>query len=142
MSFLGIIKYIIRSQRKSRRTVQVVSPKTPEISGKVRWVVDGDTLYITGYKQAVRLWGVDAPEQGDWGYAAAKSTLIKMAYGKYVSCRVKETDKYGRLVARCFLVKGGQEINQMMIETKTTKEFSKFSGGFYKRQINKKYNPK
>ena len=53
-----------------------------------------------------------------------------MAHGQRVTCRVIEPDRYGRNVARCFLA-DGREINRMMIEGGTVKEYRGFSKGFY-----------
>ena len=39
-----------------------------EVNGSVRYVVDGDSLYINGYEPQIRLWGVDAPESDEPGF--------------------------------------------------------------------------
>ena len=44
-----------------------------EVSGLVRYVVDGDSLYIEGYVPQIRLWGVDARDM-----PVSKWTLIGM----------------------------------------------------------------
>ena len=103
-----------------------------QIKGRVSYVVDGDSLYLKGHKAQVRLWGVDAPERGESGFQAATDALYRMAHGQRVTCRVIEPDKYGRNVARCFLP-DGREINRMMIEGGTVREYRRFSKGFYGR---------
>lgn len=109
------------------------APLEPQtISGKVRHVTDGDSLYIGREQAQIRLWGVDAPESDEPGYQAAKSALTRFAYGKRLKCRKITNDKYGRIVARCFL-KDGREINRMMIESGTAQEFLRYSKGFYSR---------
>ena len=80
----------------------------------------------------VRLWGVDAPEMDDRGFQAATDTLTRLALGKRITCREIERDRYGRSVARCFL-SDGQEINRLMIESGTAKEYRRFTKGFYSR---------
>ena len=102
----------------------------PEIQGRVRYIVDGDSLYINGHKPQIRLWGVDAPEQSESGFKAATTTLTRFAKDRHISCRLIDTDKYGRTVARCFL-KDGREINRLMIESGTASEYLRFSKGFY-----------
>ena len=113
----------------------VVTPaptiKTPvERSGRVSYVIDGDTFIVTGSKQKIRLWGVDAPESNQSGGQAATNHLHKLAHGQKVTCKQMDVDRYGRSVARCFL-SDGREINRLMIESGKTQEYYKFSKGFY-----------
>lgn len=79
----------------------------PDLSGKVR-VLDGDSLVVNGVE--VRLYGVDAPEyrqtcrrDGEpWpcGVEAARA-LRSMLSGRDVTCRTRDEDRYGRVVAVC-----------------------------------------
>lgn len=115
--------------------LRLISPQSAplepkQVSGWVRYVVDGDSLYLGKYKPQIRLWGVDAPEKNKRGFEAASNELAKIAQGQFVKCWIMDTDKYGRTVARCFL-KDGREVNRMMIESGTAKEYMKFSKGFY-----------
>ena len=93
--------------------------------------------YIEGHKKQIRLWGVDAPETHEAGYDRAKKKLLKLAKGEQLSCEVKDIDKYGRTVARCFqtntagVMQRRQEINKMMIVSGSTKEYCRFTKGFY-----------
>ena len=107
-------------------------PKKPANgqAGRVRHVVDGDSLYIEGVEPQIRLWGVDAPETDEPGYDAATQMLTRLAYGKDVRCEQVEIDKYGRIVGRCFLG-DGREINRMMIESGAAKEYLRFTDGYY-----------
>lgn len=98
--------------------------------GKVRYVHDGDTLYLYGLKPAIRLWGVDAPEVGRKGAQAAKSALIKLSKEKRISYIPIDTDKYGRIVARLFL-SDGREINCVLIGQGVVKQYNMYSKGFY-----------
>ena len=112
----------------------LASPSTgiaPDLKGRVRYVVDGDSLYIDGHKPQIRLWGVDAPEKSESGFEAAKKALAGFFHGRHISCQLMDTDKYGRTVARCFL-SDGREINRMMIESGTASEYMRFSKGFYR----------
>lgn len=101
-------------------------------TGKARYIIDGDTLYINGHKPAIRLWGVDAPEKNESGHNAATATLKKLAQGKKLTCRKIAIDRYGRTVARCFLP-NGQEINAAMIASGTASEYRRYTKGFYSR---------
>lgn len=105
--------------------------EAPEsVTGRVRYVVDGDSLYVDGHRPQVRLWGVDAPEQSESGFKAATDYLFLIAQSQPVTCRIIERDRYGRSVARCFLA-DGREINRMMIESGKAREYRRFSKGFY-----------
>lgn len=98
-----------------------------------RYVVDGDSLYIGSYEPQIRLWGGgDAPEKSQAGFKAASKTLYRYAYGRHVRCEKIDTDRYGRTVARCWL-KDGRELNRLMIESGTAKEYRRFTKGFYSR---------
>jgi len=105
---------------------------SPTLSGKVRYVVDGDSLYISGHKAQVRHWGVDTPESDTIGFDAATRHLTMIAEGRRITCRHIDRDRYGRTVARCFR-EDGQEINRMMIQSGTAKEYRRYSKGFYSR---------
>lgn len=106
--------------------------KSKQIGGIVRYVVDGDSLYIEGIKPQIRLWGVDADERGEKGFKAATDLLTKLAKGQRIHCDIIEPDKYGRLVCRCYL-KNGKEINRLMIESGKTREYKRFTKGYYSR---------
>lgn len=72
-------------------------------------VIDGDTIEIHG--QRIRLFGIDAPESSQrcntdgesWqcGQKAAIA-LDDLINGKTVKCIVKDTDRYGRSVCKCY----------------------------------------
>lgn len=71
-------------------------------------VVDGDTLDFGG--ERVRLFGIDAPERAQtcnrngeaWACGEdAKTMLQALVANNRVSCRQRDTDKYGRSVAVC-----------------------------------------
>lgn len=83
-------------------------------------VIDGDTLEIHG--ERIRLHGIDAPESGQHcrysgtlqrcGQQAA-NTLDQLINGKPVTCEGKERDRYGRLVAVCYV--DGIDVNATMV---------------------------
>lgn len=107
--------------------------ETPtERTGRVSYVIDGDTFILKGNRQRIRLWGVDAPESDHRGGNASTSYLNALTHGQNVICKQIDVDRYGRSVARCFLP-DGREINRLMIDSPHAKEYRRFSKGFYER---------
>lgn len=91
-----------------------------EISGAVR-VVDGDTLAIGSSR--IRLQGLDAPEMGqqcrqsgrsyDCG-RQARDALVEAIDGGTIACKARRKDRYGRLVAICYL--GDVDLGRRIVE--------------------------
>lgn len=102
-----------------------------EFFGRVSKIVDGDSLYVTGHKEQIRLWGVDAPEKHEIGYNQATQMLRQLAYDQPLKIEKVATDKYGRTLARCYFSDGG-ELNHEMIRTGVVKEYMRFTKGFYR----------
>ena len=100
------------------------------IEGPVRYVVDGDTLYIEGHKPPIRIWGINAPENGDVGYQAATDALGRLVFRQNVSSRFIETDRYGRSVSQCFL-SDGRDLGAELIRRGHAVEYCRFSKGYY-----------
>lgn len=99
-------------------------------------VVDGDTLTLDGAR--VRLWGVDAPEQGQScqreGLAypcgqAASQALRDWIGGRAISCVEIEKDQYGRSVARC--VVGGEDVGGWLVAQGHALDYRRHSAGAY-----------
>jgi len=80
-----------------------------DVVGPAR-IVDGDTLEITGTK--IRMHGIDAPESkqsclvnGKTYRCGQKATdaLTQLIGSSSVRCEEKDLDRYGRVVAECFV---------------------------------------
>lgn len=125
---LMVASFLIAQQFKP----PVLPLQSPTVAGKVRYVVDGDSLYIRGHKPQIRLWGVDAPEANERGFNVATEQLKRLADGQKITCKIIDQDRYGRTVGRCFL-KDGQEINAAMIKSGTASEYKRYSKGFYSK---------
>src|SRR4051812_6132878 len=72
-------------------------------------ISDGDTLTVLKPDKSrvkVRLHGIDAPEAGQDFGSRAKQAASDLAFGKSVTIRTRDTDRYGRLVAEVILPDG------------------------------------
>jgi len=107
-----------------------VSAQTNTVSGTVRYVTDGDTFSLRGVERRIRVWGLDAPERNERGGSAATSTLRRLINGQSLTCRVRDIDRYGRIVGQCFLP-DGRDIAAQMIAAGVAQEYCYFSGGYY-----------
>lgn len=83
-----------------------------EIRG-VADAADGDTLIIAG--ERVRLYGIDAPEllqpchDGTRCGQRAQAHLAGLISGRIVTCEQRDTDRYGREVAQCYLASDSED---------------------------------
>lgn len=86
-----------------------------EVTGRAR-IIDGDTLEIGS--QVVRLLDIDAPETAQTCHdrpcgREATAYLQKLIRSRKVHCSGNETDRYGRLLARCDV--GGADLGADMV---------------------------
>lgn len=93
---------------------------TPSIghswTAQVVSVTDGDSLFVLhhGQKVEIRLYGIDAPEDGQDFDSQAKALTTALVAGRTVDVEEKATDRYGRTVV---LVKvDGQSLNELIIQ--------------------------
>ncbi len=86
----------------------MASPALADFTGRVVGVGDGDTLSVLhdGKAERVRLNGIDCPEKGQPFGTQAKAVTSAMAFGKEVTIRPVNRDKYGRTVADVVLPDG------------------------------------
>jgi micrococcal nuclease len=72
------------------------------ITGKVVSVADGDTftLLVNGNRQQkIRLHGIDCPEKRQDFGQVAKEFTSKQVFGKTITVKPTDTDRYGRTIA-------------------------------------------
>ena len=105
--------------------ILLLSPHFPDIAQSttitgLASVIDGDTIEIHG--QRIRLFGIDAPESsqrcntgGEYWQCGQQSAfaLDDLIKGKTVKCIVKDMDRYGRSVCKCY--EGTLDINGYMV---------------------------
>jgi endonuclease YncB( thermonuclease family) len=90
-----------------------------DVTGPAR-VIDGDTIEVAGRR--VRLHGIDAPERdqscrlNEVAYLcgiAASGALQEMVEGEPVTCHERDRDRYGRVVAVCYVA--GEDVGAAMV---------------------------
>ncbi len=108
-----------------------ITAQTNSLSGAVSRVTDGDTFRIAGLKPAIRVWGLDAPEKKQRGGSAATQAMRGLISGKTLTCRIRDVDRYGRIVGQCFLP-DGRDIAAEMIRMGVAREYCRYSGGYYR----------
>ena len=88
--------------------IAVAGCATREISApsyRVLRVIDGDTfvVFYDGEPTSCRVYGIDAPERGQPGYAEAREALEREILGKAVRLTFpgpRKRDHFGRLLVR------------------------------------------
>lgn len=93
-------------------------------------VIDGDTIVASNRK--IRIWGIDTPEKDQPGYLAASWLLESLIKEGQLSCKLIDIDKYKREVMHCLI--DGLDIGNMMVKAGMAKDYSKYSGGYYKQE--------
>jgi micrococcal nuclease len=91
---------------------------TPE-TARVVGISDGDTITVlTPEKKQVkiRLNGIDAPETGQPFGTRAKQLASELAFGKTVTIKERDKDRYGRTVAEVILPDGRSMNHEMVRE--------------------------
>lgn len=99
-------------------------------------VIDADTIEIHG--QRVRLHGVDAPEKGQecfqpdgspWRCGQKGALALADFIGEStVSCRPVDTDRYGRIVANCYV--RGRDIEEWLVNEGWAMAYRRYSSDY------------
>jgi endonuclease YncB( thermonuclease family) len=101
-------------------------------------VIDGDTIDIR--KTRIRLHGIDAPENGQpcgdaagmaytCGSKAAFALADRIGQGN-VTCEARDRDRYGRIVAVCFLATTGEDLNAFMVRSGWALAYREYSSAY------------
>jgi endonuclease YncB( thermonuclease family) len=96
--------------------VLATSAGAEDFQRKVVGIADGDTITVLRNREPVRvrLNGIDAPEKAQPFATRAKEFTSSLAFGKVVTARVKDRDRYGRLVADVILP-DGRNLNHELV---------------------------
>ena len=106
-----------------------------QVAGLAR-VIDGDTLDINGTR--IRMFGIDAPEgrqtcrreRSDWACGeAATDALMDAINRQEVRCEAGDTDRYGRVVAECWI--GKRHLNAWMVAEGWAVAYRRYGGDIY-----------
>lgn len=125
----------IRSFRQLTGLVLVVFLSVPacaagdaqQFTGRVVSVEDGDTLRVQRGQGDVRIrmFGIDAPEQGQPFGNEARDMLRALVLNKTVTVSMKDVDQYGRLVAT--LQVDGQDVGEQLLRAGAVWNYAQFS---------------
>ncbi|MEO8597332.1 MAG: thermonuclease family protein [Candidatus Solibacter sp.] len=88
--------------------IAAVALYAEDFSGKVVAITDGDTIKVMhdGALERIRLWGIDCPESKQAFGTRAKQLTGDLAFGKIVTVKVRDIDRYKRTVAEIILPDG------------------------------------
>jgi len=88
-----------------------------KVEGEVVRVLDGDTIEVMqgGKARRIRLHGVDCPEKRQPFGAAAKQFASSRCFGKVVTVKVVDKDRYGRAVGEVILPDGAN-LNRELVK--------------------------
>ncbi|MEB1303723.1 thermonuclease family protein [Xanthomonas campestris pv. campestris] len=117
-----------------------VSSAAAELVGRAT-VTDGDTITIA--KQRIRLWGIDAPESAQqcttknglsWPCGRRSAAALDgYVLDKTVRCLPKDTDRYGRVVAECFVQ--GKSVNRWMVNSGWAVAYRQYATTFITEEV-------
>ena len=96
---------------------------------RVVGISDGDTVTVLtadNVQHRIRLHGIDAPETGQDFGSRAKQAASALAFGKTVTIKARDTDRYGRTVADVILP-DGRLLNHELVREGMAWWFNKYA---------------
>jgi endonuclease YncB( thermonuclease family) len=97
-------------------------------TGKVVGVSDGDTITVLRPEKSqvkIRLHGIDCPERGQAFGKKAKQFTSNMVFGKTVTVKPTDKDRYGRIVAWIYM--DGKSLNEALVMAGLAWHYKKYS---------------
>jgi endonuclease YncB( thermonuclease family) len=114
-----------------------------DLSGTVRVtkISDGDSVRSGSLR--IRLFGIDAPEikqqcqdqnGADWtcGIAARNKLQDLVSTSPYLTCNLRDVDRYGRLVMQCFA--GATDIGAAMVEAGYALAYRRYAEDYHSQE--------
>lgn len=101
--------------------------------GEVVKVADGDTFTIrmkNGEQIKVRLYGIDAPENGQDFGTKSRQYLNDLCYGKDVSIRKIGVDQYGRTLGIVYV--GDVNVNEKLVRNGLAWYYKQYAKQYYR----------
>lgn len=80
----------------------------------VSWVVDGDTLYVEGVENSIRIADIDAPELGSEEGEIVKWFVIDLIHAEYVQLDCDGVDKFDRHL--CLVYIDGVSVSDILLD--------------------------
>jgi micrococcal nuclease len=96
-------------------------------AAKVIGISDGDTITVLKEQSQIkiRLHGIDTPERGQAFGNKAKQFTSDLTFGKTVTVKPMDTDRYGRTVAWVFV--NGKNLNEEIVKAGMGWHYEKYS---------------
>lgn len=95
---------------------------------KVVRIADGDSftvLFPDNHTERVRLHGIDCPERDQPFSNVAKQFTSSLIFGKYVTLKQTDTDRYGRIVALVYLADSSL-LNEKLLHSGLAWHFTRY----------------
>ena len=139
-ALLSLTLFVLTMTVRDRSSLDAMQSPSPSpvsaatITG-MAIVTDGDSLRISNQK--IRLWAIDAPELQQtcqqlgvsWPCGAEAMVALTEHIGSHsVSCRKEDIDRYGRIVAECFI--GDSSINEWLVGNGWALAYRQYSAKF------------
>lgn len=99
------------------------------VAGKVTKVRDADTIVVKGV--AIRLNGIDAPENGTQAGNQATAAMKRYLQGMTITCGPNGQRTHDRWVGVCF-TEEGHDIGAVLIGSGFALDCARYSGGRYR----------
>lgn len=134
LTFCLIILGVIISQFSNFNLTYLMPSK--EVQGSIIKVYDGDTLTIlhNGEKFKVRLYGIDTPESNQsYGKEATSHLLTLCPIGSNATLKIKDKDKYNRIVAIVFC--NDIDVNANLVENGFAWAYKEYSNAYTHLEI-------
>jgi len=125
--FIRVFVFAVLSLLLSEPSLCLAKDLSP-LTGKVVGVSDGDTITVMneGRGIKVRLAEIDCPEGGQDFGARAKQKTSDLCYGKIVTVKPTDVDRYNRIVAHVILP-NQRNLNEEIVKAGLAWQYKQYS---------------